>query len=141
MAAVGNATLLQCGERWLQGRTRAAYRINGCARCTFTDKEGIYDNRETNWPALFEESMQQAGAEEKAIAISNERYHQGMPAITVIIDGGWSKRSHKHSYNAKSGVGIIIEKKQNNPVFSPLRTVVTYMRQRNKHFTVRKQSL
>ena len=24
-----------------------------------------------------------------------------------MVDGGWSKRSHKHSYNAKSGVGII----------------------------------
>ena len=31
-----------------------------------------------------------------------------LPAITVIVDGGWSKRSHRHSYNAKSGVGIII---------------------------------
>ena len=26
----------------------------------------------------------------------------------MIVDGGWSKRSHRHSYNAKSGVGIII---------------------------------
>jgi len=29
-------------------------------------------------------------------------------AITVVVDGGWSKRSHKHSYNAKSGVAVII---------------------------------
>ena len=35
-------------------------------------------------------------------------YHEGIPALTVVVDGGWSKRSHKHSYNAKSGVGIII---------------------------------
>ena len=27
-----------------------------------------------------------------------------------MLDGGWSKRSHKHSYNAKSGVAIIIGK-------------------------------
>ena len=33
---------------------------------------------------------------------------EGIPAITVIVDGGWSKRSDRHSYNAKSGVGIII---------------------------------
>ena len=26
------------------------------------------------------------------------------------VDGGWSKRSHKHSYNVKSGVAIIIGK-------------------------------
>ena len=24
-----------------------------------------------------------------------------------MVDGGWSKRSHKHSYNANSGVGVI----------------------------------
>ena len=37
-----------------------------------------------------------------------KEYHEGVPAITVIVDGGWSKRSHKHSYIAKSGVAIII---------------------------------
>ena len=37
-----------------------------------------------------------------------KEYHDGVPAITVIVDGGWSKRSHKHSYNAKSEVAIII---------------------------------
>jgi hypothetical protein len=31
-------------------------------------------------------------------------------AITVITDGGWSKRTHKHSYNAAGGVAIIIGK-------------------------------
>ena len=44
----------------------------------------------------------------KRLAEERGDYHQGVPAITVIVDGGWSKRSHKHSYNAKSGVGIII---------------------------------
>ena len=62
------------------------------------------------WWTLLEDSMKEAGAAEKAIAVSNGRYHQGVPAITVIVDGGWSKRSHKHSYNTKSGVGIIIGK-------------------------------
>lgn len=46
--------------------------------------------------------------EEKHLAIEEGSYHQGVPAITVIVDGGWSKRAHKHSYNAKSGVGVII---------------------------------
>ena len=31
-----------------------------------------------------------------------------MPAISVITDGGWSKRSHRHSYNTKSRVAVII---------------------------------
>ena len=50
--------------------------------------------------------MKQAGEEEKAIAISKGHYHQGISAITVIVDSGWSKRF----LYAKSGVGIIIGK-------------------------------
>ena len=60
---------------------------------------------------LFEEVVSQqllsAGKEEKQQAILNGNYHNGIPAITVVVDGGWSKRSHKHSYNAKCGVGVI----------------------------------
>ena len=62
------------------------------------------------WQDLFEESMTLAGKEEKEIAIANNSYHQGLPAVMLIVDGGWSKRTHKHSYNAKSGVAIIIGK-------------------------------
>ena len=51
--------------------------------------------------------MKKAGEEEKAFAINNNDFHEGVPAITVICDGGWSKRSHKHSYNAMGGVGVI----------------------------------
>ena len=51
--------------------------------------------------------MLKAGKEEKRLAIERGDFHQGVPAITVILDGGWSKRSHKHSYNAKSGVAVI----------------------------------
>ena len=45
---------------------------------------------------------------EKELAIEQGDYHEDIPAITVITDGGWSKRSHRHSYNAESGVGVII---------------------------------
>ena len=55
-------------------------------------------------------SMAEAGREEKQLAEEKGDYHNGVPAITVIVDGGWSKRSHKHSYNAYSGVAIIIAK-------------------------------
>ena len=54
--------------------------------------------------------MTSAGKEERDIAIANNSYHQGIPAVTVIIDGGWSKHTHKHPYNANSGVAIIIGK-------------------------------
>ena len=48
-----------------------------------------------------------AGQVEKQLAIERGSYHNGVPAITVVVDAGWSKRSHKHSYNANSGVGVI----------------------------------
>ena len=54
--------------------------------------------------------MTEARREEKWLAEERGDYHESIPAITVVVDGGWSKRSHKHSYNAKSGVGIIIGK-------------------------------
>lgn len=62
------------------------------------------------WWDLAKKSCSEAAAEEKKLAIERGSFHEGVPAITVIVDGGWSKRSHKHSYNAKSGVAIIIGK-------------------------------
>ena len=53
-------------------------------------------------------AITEAGKEEREHAISLESFYQGIPAITVVADGGWSKRSHKHSYNAKSGVAVIL---------------------------------
>ena len=53
------------------------------------------------------ELVLKAGREEKQIVIRNETQHHEIPAISVIVDGGWSKRSHGHSYNANSGVGVI----------------------------------
>ena len=60
------------------------------------------------WKQQLELSMMEAGREEKRLAEERGEYHEGVPAITVIVDGGWSKRSHRHSYNAKSGVAIVI---------------------------------
>lgn len=60
------------------------------------------------WRQQLQEMMVEAGKEEKRLAEERGNFHEGVPAITVVVDGGWSKRSHRHSYNAKSGVGIII---------------------------------
>ena len=62
------------------------------------------------WKEMLEKSMIEAGEEEKKLAEERGSFHDGVPAISVIVDGGWSKRSHKHSYNANSGVGIIVGK-------------------------------
>ena len=60
------------------------------------------------WWMSLEESMRAAAEEEKRLAEESESFHDGVPAITVIVDGGWCKRTHKHSYNTKSGVGVVI---------------------------------
>ena len=62
------------------------------------------------WKEKLKESMLEAGKEERRLAEERGSYHEGVPAISVIVDGGWSKRSHKHSYNANSGVAIIVGK-------------------------------
>ena len=73
------------------------------------------------WKQQLQESMAEAGREERQIAVEKNSYHEGIPAITVIVDGGWSKRSHKHSYNAKSGVGIIIGKETGKLLYLGVR--------------------
>ena len=60
------------------------------------------------WKDKLGENMRKAAEEEKELALQNNELHEGVQAITVIADGGWSSQSHKHSYNALGGVGIII---------------------------------
>ena len=60
------------------------------------------------WKSELQAEMKEAGKEEKRLAVRKGDFHEGVPAITVIVDAGWSKRSHKHTYNAKSSVGVII---------------------------------
>ena len=59
--------------------------------------------------------MLKAGREEKNLAEERNDYHQGVPAITIILDGGWSKRSH--SYIAELGIRIIIGKATGKQLF------------------------
>jgi len=51
------------------------------------------------------EEMQKAGEEEKRIALDcGDIDTDGIPMITVVADGQWSKRSYKTKYDASSGV-------------------------------------
>lgn len=51
------------------------------------------------------EVIEIAGRQEKDIAIQKGHLDSdGLPYITVIADGAWSKRSYKVNYNAASGV-------------------------------------
>ena len=70
-----------------------------------------FNDLECDMGAIFEEIVTEqlhiAGQKEKELAIQRGSYHNSVPAITVVVDGGWSKRSHGHSYNANSGFGVI----------------------------------
>ena len=50
------------------------------------------------WWTALEQSMSATGKEEKQIAIQQGHYHDGISAITVIVDARWCKRTHKHPY-------------------------------------------
>ena len=76
---------------------------------------------------LVEDNLFAAGKEERSIAIAQGTFHNGVPAITVVVDSGWSKRSHKHSYNAKSSVGVI---------FGAATKKLLYIGVRNKYCSV-----
>lgn len=73
------------------------------------------------WWTALEQSMLAAGKEEKQIAIKQGHYHDGIPTITVIVDAGWCKRTHKHSYNALSGVGVIFGKETGKLLYIGVR--------------------
>ena len=74
------------------------------------------------WWNLLEESIQTAGKAERELAIRQGSFHHGVPAITVIIDAGWSKRTHKHTYNALSGVGVIFGQQTGKLLYIGVRT-------------------
>ncbi|VDI82683.1 Hypothetical predicted protein [Mytilus galloprovincialis] len=79
------------------------------------------------WHTVLEEEMLAAGAEERRIAIENNNYNEGVPSITVIADGGWSKRSHKHTYNASGGVAIIVGKQTGKILYIGVRNKYCYI--------------
>ena len=49
------------------------------------------------WRDKLHESMMEAGREECKLAIEREDFHEGVPATTIIVNAGWSKRSHRHT--------------------------------------------
>lgn len=85
--------------------TAAALDLPGMSKNTFTSIETQIGKA---WEAQLAEEIIKAGEEEKQLAIAANDFFEGIPAISVTVDGGWSKRSHKHSYNAKSGVAVVI---------------------------------
>ena len=67
------------------------------------------------------QSMQEGAEEKIRHTIATNSFHQGIPSITVVVNGGWSKQSHKHSYNAKSGVAVIFGSHTRKLLFMGIR--------------------
>ena len=81
----------------------------------------------TTFEAIVSTQLLTAGKMERQLAIAQGNYHNGVPAITVVVDAGWSKRSHKHSYNANSGVGVI---------FGAVTKALLFIGVRNKYCSI-----
>ena len=96
----------------------APMNIPGMSKRLFTRTEQLLHDEIKD---LLVGKMIEAGCEELKLAEERGDFHQGVPAITVVVDGGWSKRSHKHSYNAKSGVAVIFGQNTRKLLFIGVR--------------------
>ncbi|KAJ8952670.1 hypothetical protein NQ318_020985 [Aromia moschata] len=73
--------------------------------------------RRSAWSA-----MEEAAKEEARLAVElGEVDQDGMPYITVVADGAWSKRSYNINYDALSGVGCIIGYRTGKLLFLGIR--------------------
>ena len=104
--------------------TMAAINVPGISKKTFIKIENQIG---ASWEKILADEMLAAGNEEKKLALERNDMVNGYPAITVIVDGGWSKRSHKHSYNAKSGVAIIIGKQTKKLLHGDTKQILFHM--------------
>jgi len=73
---------------------------------------GLQTDCKTDILFALDKEMALAAEEEKKLAVASEEFIdvEGVqyPAIRVVLDGGWSKRTYGHGYNANCGVAVII---------------------------------
>ncbi|KAI4465290.1 exonuclease phage-type/recb c-terminal domain-containing protein [Holotrichia oblita] len=73
------------------------------------------------WYECLTKSISEAGQEEYEHAVSIGKVVNGVGRCTVIVDGGWSRRSYGHRYNALSGVACIIGQHSKKILFAGVR--------------------
>lgn len=57
------------------------------------------------WREHLTEEIKKAGEEERSIALEKGQVSSdGVPFITVYVDGGWLKRSYGHNFDSSSGM-------------------------------------
>ena len=100
MCAVSAAISVGCGFRQMQEMT-AVMDIPFMSNATYSKNE---DNIHNAWMDTALDEMKSAAQQEILLAkAANEVDEEGIPEITVAVDGAWSKRSYRTNYNALSG--------------------------------------
>lgn len=57
------------------------------------------------WYEHLTDEIKTAGEQEKSIAIQKGHVSSdGVPFVTVYVDGGWLKRSYGHNFDSSSGM-------------------------------------
>ncbi|GFS61371.1 yqaJ domain-containing protein [Nephila pilipes] len=68
-----------------------------------------HDNIATAWEKVAENEMYCAAMEEKHLAVqAGEVGGDGIPMLTVVVDGCWAKRSYRTNYSSLSGAAAIV---------------------------------
>ena len=81
-------------------------RLKSYAPFRFTSSNIISYNSNDHY-TVHVENLLIADRKEKQLTIEQGNYHNGVPAIPVVVDADWSKCSHKYLYNASYGIGVI----------------------------------
>jgi hypothetical protein len=95
--------VVNTGQGYSQLDKFAAF-LNMPSMCNATYQK-LHNNVFEQTEIVAWEAMEIAGKEESKLAIEEGNVNEnGIPLITVVVDGAWSKRSYKRNYNALSGV-------------------------------------
>lgn len=78
--------------------------------------------------SALDKLIEAGGKEEARLAIEDGNVDtDGIPKITVIADGAWSKRSYKSNYNAPSGVAVIIGQRTKKVLYVGVKNKYCYI--------------
>lgn len=79
------------------------------------------------WHEHLAEEIKKAGEQERSIAIDKGNVSSdGIPYITVYVDGGWLKRSYGHNFDSSSGMACIIGKETKKCLYLGVRNKYCY---------------
>ncbi|GBO33029.1 hypothetical protein AVEN_224575-1 [Araneus ventricosus] len=74
------------------------------------------------WEVTALKEMELAVSEERSLAIQRgDVDSEGIPLLTVVVDGSWAKRSYKTNYASLSGVAAIVGLESKKVLFVGVR--------------------